>query len=74
MDAIDSFYNLQGEIQATKSDSTNESVVSDSPKDPVISDSTTKPTASDSMKDPVVGVSKKESSQYRPKLQRAILE
>ena len=68
MDAIDSFYNSQGEIRATKSDSTNESIVSDSPRDPVVSDSTTEPTASDSMKDPVVGVSKKESSQYYPKL------
>ena len=76
MDAIDSFYNLQGEIRATKSDSMNESVVSDSPKDPVdsdspkdpvVSDSTKDPVASDSMKDPIVGDSKKESSQYRPK-------
>ena len=66
-DAIDSFYNSQGDIRATKSDLTKDPVVSDSPKDPVVSDSTKNPVVSDSLKDPVVSDSKKESSQYCPK-------
>ena len=55
-DAIDSFYNIQGDIRATKSDSKNELVDSDSPKDPV----TTNPVADDSTTDPVATDSAKE--------------
>ena len=59
-DAIDSFYNSQGGIWATKSDLTKDTVVIDSPKDPVVSDSVKDPVVSDSLKDPVVSDSTKD--------------
>ena len=42
-DATNSFYNSQGDIQATKSDLKDDPVVSDSLKDPVVSDSKKEP-------------------------------
>ena len=75
-DAIDSFYNSQGEIRATKSDLTKDTVVIDSPKDPIVSDSVKDPVVSDSLKDhvvgdstkdPIVNDSKMKPSRYRPK-------
>ena len=76
IDVTDSFYNLQGDIRATKSDLKDDPVVNDSPKDPVVSDSLKDPVVSDSLKDhvvsdslkdPVSSDSKKENSRYRPK-------
>ena len=66
--AIDSFYNSQGDIRATKSDLKDDPVINDSPKDPVFSDSPKEnksdlkagPIVSNSTKDPVVSDSPKE--------------
>ena len=69
IDAIDSFYNSQGDLRETKSGLKDDPVVSDSPKDPVGSDSPNEnksdlkvdPVISDSQKGPVVSDSKKEN-------------